>query len=254
MSNKRIRHDVEIYLPRTSFEEGRDLRSCAALCVTAAVVGGVAAAGSVASASIGAGAAKSAAKTQADAAERSAEIQQQMYEQTRSDLMPYQTLGQNAMEGYQTLLGTKPGGMSAAMDYLNNTPGYQFAMKQGLLATQSGYGAHGLALSGAAIKGAQNYAENLASTNYQNILNNYYNALQMGESAASQTGTLGVQSAANQGQAIQNAGAASAAGTVGAANAAIGGINSSVSGLTNALLTPAMFQAVAQGGGMYGGW
>jgi len=224
------------------------------LCVTAAVVGGVSAAGSVASAAIGSSAAKSAAKTQANAAEQSAEIQQQMYDQTRSDLLPYQNVGQQAQAGYQALLGTAPGGMDTALATLRNTPGYQFALQQGLQATQSGYASHGLALSGSAIKGAQNYAEGLASTNYQNILGNYYNALQLGENAAAQTGALGTQSAANQGQAITQAGAASAAGTVGAANATIGGINSTVSGLTNALLTPAMFQAVASGGGMYGGW
>lgn len=238
-------------LPQTSFQMGRDLSPIAALCVTAAVIGGVSAAGSVASAAIGGSAAKSAAKTQANAAEQSAAIQQQMYETTRGDLMPYQDVGQGASAMYQNLLGTSPGGMDTALATLKNTPGYQFALQQGLQATQSGYASHGLALSGSAMKGAQNYAEGLASTNYQNILGNYYNAMQLGESAAAQTGALGTTSAANQGAAIQNAGAASAAGTVGAANATIGGINSTVSSLSNALLTPAMFQAVAQGGGMY---
>lgn len=224
------------------------------ICVTAAVVGGIGAAGAVASSAIGASAAQDAAQTQADAANRSADIQQQMYNQTRTDLMPYQQVGQGAIAGYQNLLGTGPQGSAGMLSALQSTPGYQFALQQGLQATQAGYASHGLGLSGAAIKGAQNYAENLAGTQYQNMLQNYYNALQLGQNAAAQTGTLGVQSAANQGQAIQNAGAASAAGTVGSANATIGGINSTVSSLSNALLTPAMFQAMASGGGMYGGW
>lgn len=226
------------------------------LCVTAAVVGGVAAAGSVASAAIGSSAAKSAAKSQAQSAEQARQQSEEMYNQTRTDLAPYRDVGTSAQAQYQNLLGIGPQGQAGVQASLAATPGYQFALNQGLQATQSGYASHGLALSGAATKGAAQYAEGLAGTTYQSILGNYQTAMNMGENAAAQTGQIGTQLTAQENQATEQAGAASAAGTVGAANATIGGINSTVSGLTNALLTPAMFQTMAGGGGMFagGGW
>lgn len=225
-----------------------------AICVTAAVIGGVSAAGSVASAAIGAGAAKSAAKTQAQSAEKAQQIQEKMYAQTRSDLAPYRAVGTEAQQGYEALLGIGPHGTSGMMDWLKSTPGFQFALEQGLQATQSGYAAHGLAVSGPALKGAAQYAEGLAGTTYQNVLANYQNALTLGENAAAQTGTIGANYAAQESSAVTAAGAASAAGTIGAANATIGGINSGVAGISNALLTPAMFSALGGSKGLYGGF
>lgn len=67
-----------------------------------------------------------------------------------------------------------PGQFSFNPSDLADTPGYQFALDQGLKATQNGYAAQGLGSSGAAMKGAANYAEGLASTTYQQ---QYQNAL-----------------------------------------------------------------------------
>lgn len=235
-----------------TFDELR-LAGLCYLCVTAAVVGGVAAAGSVASSAIGASAAKDASKTQAKAAEQAQQQSQQMYDTTRADLAPYRDVGEQAKGQYMNLLGLGPGGTEGMTSALAATPGYQFSLQQGLQATQAGYASHGLAMSGASLKGAANYAEGLAGTTYQSILGNYYNAMQLGEQASAQTGQFGTELTGQENQATMQAGAASAAGTVGAANATIGGINSTVAGLSNALLTPAMFQAMAGGGGLYGG-
>jgi len=221
------------------------------LCITIPVAAGIGAVGSIASAAIGGSAAKSAAKTQKEAAEEAMGISKQMYDTTRTDLMPYQQVGQGAMAGYQNLLGTGPAGPAGMNAALAATPGYQFALEQGLQATQSGFASKGLAQSGPALKGAAQYAEGLAGTTYQNVLGNYYNALGIGESAAAQTGQFGAQSANTQAQAATAAGAASAAGTVGAANATIQGINGLTSSISNALLTPAMFSAMAGGKGLF---
>lgn len=215
-----------------------------------AVVGVAAAVGvgAVASSVVSAGAASDAANTQANAALQGQQLTQYMYDQTRSDLLPYQQVGLAALPQYQNLLGASPGGMQTALETLKGTPGYQFALQQGLQATQSGFAAQGLAKSGAALKGAANYSEGLAETTYQNILNNFYGAVQTGQNAAAQTGAFAMQSAQQQSALLTNAGAAKAAGIVGSANA----INSGISSITNALTVPALYSASGNSGGLYG--
>lgn len=75
------------------------------------------------------------------------------------------------------------------MAQLEQTPGYQFTLDQGLKATQNSYAAQGLGTSGAAMKGADQYATGLASTTYNQQLQNYltqnaqqYNMLLSGQS------------------------------------------------------------------------
>ena len=227
-----------------------DALSHCAICVTGAIIGGVAAAGSVASAAIGGSAAKSAARTQAKAAEKAQEISQEQYAQTRSDLAPYREVGTAALPGYESLLGIGPGGMSGITSALANVPGYQFTKTQGLQAVQSAMSAQGLGASGPMMKGVTQYAEGLAGTTYQSILGNYYNALGVGENSSAQTGQFGLAAAGQQEQAVTAAGAAQASGIVGAANATIGGINTAIGGITNALLLPSIFGETK---GMYGG-
>jgi hypothetical protein len=54
---------------------------------------------------------------------------------------------------------------------LENTPGYQFTLGQGLESTQNSAAARGLGSSGAALKGAATYATGLADQTYQNQAN-----------------------------------------------------------------------------------
>lgn len=221
--------------------------AAARLCITIPTIAAVG--GGLASAVIGGDAAKSAAQTQADAATKAQAQTMQMYDTTRNDLAPYRDLGTTMSPEYQALLGQGPQGQAGIQSALAATPGYQFALQQGTQATQNSYAAQGLGVSGAAMKGAANYAEGLAGTTYQSVLGNYYNAMGLGENAAAQTGTIG---STLQGQANAlgtNAAAASAAGTVGSANATIGGINSALSGVNNAF----MLSAIGGGGGLYGG-
>lgn len=156
-------------------------------------------------------------------------------------------------------------GGAAGMAALAATPGYQFALDQGLKATQSGAAARGLGVSGASMKGAAGYAQGLASQTYQQqfqnqlalatgaqnlgtqMLNLSGSALNMntaqqgniqnqagrlqgiatlGENAAANTGTIGATLAGNAGNYLQQAGLAQAAGTTGVANAVTGGVNS----------------------------
>lgn len=58
---------------------------------------------------------------------------------------------------------------------LENTPGYQFTLNQGLKATQNSYAAQGLGSAGAAIKGSAQFATGLADQTYQQQVGNYLN-------------------------------------------------------------------------------
>ena len=172
-----------------------------------------------------------AAKAQAASADRASQIQQENFEQTRKDLMPYkqagdtslnQLMGQMTPDGYfnQTYTGQD----------IYSDPSYQFRLQQGQNAIQSSAAAQGGLLTGATLKALQNYGQESASQEYGNAYNrfnadqtNRYNRLSnlvgIGQNAAAQVGNAGAQTS----QAIANntmAGAnALAAGQIGSANA-----------------------------------
>jgi hypothetical protein len=195
--------------------------------VAAAVVGAATAAGSMYSSRQ----AGKAAKTQAASADRASQIQQENFEQTRKDLMPYKQAGDTSLS--QLMGQMTPNG------YFNQTytgqdiysdPSYQFRLQQGQNAIQSSAAAQGGLLSGATLKALQNYGQESASQEYSNAYNrfnadqtNRYNRLSnlvgVGQNAAAQVGNAGAQTS----QAIANntmAGANSiAAGQIGSANA-----------------------------------
>jgi hypothetical protein len=142
--------------------------------------------------------------------------------------------------------GPSTGGGTDMMARLAQTPGYQFALQQGLQATQSGFAAQGLGQSGAALKGAAQYSEGLASTTYQQQVQNAMQAVGMGQSAAAGLGSLGQTAAAQAGQFGTSGAAAGAAGVVGAGNA-LGGA------LQSAAISPYIQQSLqSQQLGMYG--
>src|SRR6185312_2792231 len=138
-----------------------------ALIPAAAIMAGGAAIGGIASA---VGSSK-AASTAANAQQQSNQLQQAMYNRTRSDLMPDQQFGQQgiAAMNQQTPWLNTPFSMTQAN--LEQTPGYQFTKAQGLKAVNNDMGARGLLNSGAAMKGAANYATGLADSTYMDQFN-----------------------------------------------------------------------------------
>src|SRR6266571_2086248 len=115
----------------------------------------ISAVGSVGSSLISAGAAKSAASTQAAAAKYAADLQLQEQNQVRADLNPFRTVGENAtnrLAAFNQLPGITTLPPDAENSFLEATPGYQFALSQGLKSTQNSAAARGLGTSGAALK------------------------------------------------------------------------------------------------------
>lgn len=200
----------------------------------------------------------------AGAAGKAAAGSQAQQTQTRLDLLPFTQNGTNAStvlaqrSGQNWGLNTNylqmsqdamPGQMTQAQ--LEQTPGYQFQLAQGLRATQNSAAAKGLGISGAALKGAATFATGLADSNYQNQFNNAqtrsqdflnlntaaqgnatneYNKLMgqatLGENAAAATGAQGTQAANNAGGFLSAQGNAQGAGAIGVGNALTGAANS----------------------------
>lgn len=263
--------------------------ACITVPTALAVGGGLSAASSLGGSLISSGAATSAAKTQAQAAQAAAGVSQNIYNQTRTDLYPFISAGQDySKELYSDLVGPgnsrltsplpliPPGSATFAPTEatLEATPGYQFTKQQGLKAVQNSLAASGLGSGGPAAVGAAKYATGLADTTFQDQFSNWlntqnlslssqsldlqqrqllYNMLtgqaQLGESAAAQTGGIGTQISGQVGNAVQAAGAAQAAGTVGSANALTAGLT----GVGNAGLSTAALLALTGGGGASGG-
>ena len=209
--------------------------------VAAAVIAGGAA---IAGGAMASSASKKAANTQAASADRASQIQQENFEQTRKDLMPYKQAGDTSLK--QLMGQMTPDGyfnQSYKGDKFNfqADPSYAFRQQQGLDGIQSQAAAQGGLLTGATLKALNQYNSNLASQEYSNAFNrwqstdnnnyerfnadqtNRYNRLSnlvgIGQNAAAQVGNAGAQTS----QAIANntmAGANSiAAGQVGSANA-----------------------------------
>jgi hypothetical protein len=216
------------------------------------------------SAVIGAGTSIYGANKAAGAAKDAASLQQQQYQQTRADLQPYFEPGRIAVSNALDLANKGPTGGGpdyVAMAYANRpgnmtqaeleaTPGYQFTRAQGLKSVQSAAAARGLGVSGAALKGAAEYATGLADKTYldqfnvrqqqfQDYLNlntgqqgnltnqfNRYNSLAtLGANAAAGLGTQGVSLANQAGGYINAAGLNQAAGLNNATNALSSGVN-----------------------------
>lgn len=225
----------------------------------AGIGAGVSAVGSVAGGLISGGAAQGAANTQAAAADQASEAAQAQFQQTRADEQPFMAAGTNALGALQSSLGLGGSGpnllasnglsgltFQPTQAQLAATPGYQFDLAQGLQSTQNSNAAQGLGVSGAALKGAANYATGLANNTlttqqgiFQQNLNNVLNPLQsltnLGQNAATQTGQQGVQATSNANQLAVGGANAQAAGQVGGANALSSGIaglgNSATSGI-----------------------
>lgn len=118
----------------------------------------------------------------------------------------------------------------------NLDPSYNFRRDQALGALANQLNVKGGAVSGNTLKGIMDYANNLATTGYQQAFENYqtnqtniYNRLAsiagLGQTAGSNSSTGASTFGANVGNAQMNAGAAAAAGQVGQANAIAGGLN-----------------------------
>jgi hypothetical protein len=150
---------------------------------------------------IGSNASKKAANTAAQAAQQAQAV-------SREDLAPWRETGAWALGQLRDQLG---GGFQAS-------PGYDFAMGEGLRAIDRAASARGLLGSGSRLRELMRYGQGLANQEYGSYLNRLAALAGIGQTAATNTAQMG-------GQALMQSGLAQAQGGINSANAVLGGAN-----------------------------
>jgi len=197
-------------------------------------------AGSVAaSAVIGGISANKAADTQASAANRATDVQQQTFERQTELQEPFRQAGLSAQNKLLGYLGIGEGDGRYAKDFsmgdYQADPGYAFRLSEGMKALDRTAASRGGLLSGATLRGAQRYGQDLASQEYQNAFNRYQvnranqlNPLQSlmgaGQTSANTLTSAAGNLGANIGSNIIGAGNARASSYIGGANALSSGV------------------------------
>lgn len=184
----------------------------------------------VAAAVVGAGASiyasGEASDAQSEAAASAQALEQKRYEQGRTDLAPYRDAGSKALGYYQDFLGANGAEAAAgAHDMFRSSPGYTFALDEGIRATEGSAAARGGLLSGGAIKAVQDRGMGLADQTSGSYLDRFLGLANMGQASAAGTANLGAASGAREANYITDAGAAQAGGYLSAAQ----GVNGAIS-------------------------
>lgn len=214
----------------------------------------------VVSSVVGSKASSKAASTQAAAADRSAELQQQQFERQVELQAPFREAGVRALPELEAASRYTPFGM----EQFQADPGYGFRLSEGQKALDRQAAARGGLISGAALKGAQRFGQEMGSQEYTNAFNRYQterqarlNPLQslagVGQTSVAQLGQAGQAMATGVGEAGAAAAQARASGYMGGANALSQGLSQymgySQGQDRNALLR----QSIGGGGGRFTG-
>jgi len=184
------------------------------------------------------------------------QIDWQKYLQDNPDVAADPYFGQNPQAHYQQYgqkegrqvsnlpQTTQPGQFTHqfnAEDLKSNlSPSYNFMLQQGLGATQNALNVGGGNISGNTMRGMTKFAEDYASTGYQQAFENYtanqtniFNRLAdiagLGQTSNQTVAGAGAPISASTAASMMSAGASRAGGTVGAANALTGGASNAAS-------------------------
>jgi hypothetical protein len=162
------------------------------------------------------GAGKAADATR-EATAMSVASQEKMFGEMKDILAPFVNAGYGSLDNFLTALPGLTESFDPTMQQLEQTPGYQFALDQGMKGVQNSFASKGLANSGAALKGGAQFAQGLASQTFQQQFQNdlaqkgqQFNMLlspvQMGANAAAMTGGNAMQLGTNLGNSYQSQG------------------------------------------------
>lgn len=188
-----------------------------------------------------------AADAQTQASQQQLDFAKQVYGDQRDMFRPYQQMGLQGQQAYNSLLGL--GAAPKGFQGYQQSPGYQFQLNQGLDAAQSSAAAHGGLMSGKTLADLNTYGQGMANQDYQTYLNRLQGIGAQGQAAAGMQASAAGQYGANSLNALGSMGDARAAGIVGGANAWNGAIN-------NGLAAYGYMQANPQqnsGQGIWGG-
>lgn len=204
----------------------------------------VTSAASVGGSILGSKSSKKAANVQAAAAEADRKLQEKLYYDQVARQEPFRQAGLTTQAELLRQMGLSGDATSAgygnmlrnfAMSDFEADPGYAFRLQEGLKGLDRQAAARGGMISGAALKAAQRYGQEMGSQEYQNAYNRYnqnrninYSMLTgqqaVGQGATNQQGQASQNYGTAAGNAMQNAAAARASGYIGSANALAGGL------------------------------
>ena len=188
------------------------------------VIGAVAAIGGGLIASSGA---KSAANAQTQSNQQAIAAQQAQYAQTRSDLLPYNQLGQRAAFSQADLLGLNGADkQQAAIAAQKSSPLYQSLFNNGQETLLQNAAATGGLRGGNTQVALADFGRDTLSQVIQNQLAQLGGVASLGENAAAITGNAGSNSANTIAQLLNNTGAAQGNAALTSAGAQIGAIQS----------------------------
>ena len=227
-----------------------------------ALTAGISGLGSLFGGLFGGNASAQASKQYQQAIQQAEQWLQGQEQQGVGNFQPFLSAGQGATGMLSQLLGTPGAGLltpwtqqftAPTAAEAEQTPGYQFQLQQGESALQNSAAAQGGLLSGGTLAGMNQFAQGLASSNYQQTFNNAltqyqsaYNTFQQNQNNQYQRlmglSGQGLQAAGGAGNLISGIGgdigslmgqrgAVQAAGTIGSANSILG----SLPGLTGSL-------------------
>ena len=111
--------------------------------------------------------------------------QQQAYEQYSANEQPYISAGQSAVSGLGSALGLNGADATTAFQ---GSPGFQFALNQGLSAVDDGAASTGTLRTGNTVRAEENFATGLADQNYNQYVGQLSNLASLGQSATSALG------------------------------------------------------------------
>ncbi len=140
------------------------------------------------------------AQTAANAANQSAALQQQRFNQAASYQEPFVQSGQNALSQYDNAIGVN--GATAQQSYytnFQNDPGFQASVNYGLQQVQASNAARGMGLSGNTLAALQDYSQQALSQEYQTRLQDLLQGAQLGASSANALTSASTSSGATQG-------------------------------------------------------
>jgi hypothetical protein len=123
----------------------------------------------VAAAGIGAYSSRQASKAQERAAREGAAAEERMFNRQVELQEPFRKVGVNALPELVAASKYTPFGM----DQFQADPGYAFRLQEGMKALDRSAAARGGLLSGATLRGAQRYGQDLGSQEYTNAFNRY---------------------------------------------------------------------------------
>lgn len=163
---------------------------------------------------------------------------------------PYRKVGQDAIPGYEDLLGIGKGGSGAELQALQNTPGYQFTQQQGETGILNAASAAG-GVSGNTLADLDKYNAGLASGTYQQAVDNSARAVGTGQAAAAGQ----AQNVGNAASTISSALTAQGATTAGIDASTVAGLSKTIGNTGNQLVEAQTLAALNQnpgaGGGVY---